>query len=1153
MLYDSNSPSPTLLEGIMKKVNAFGHEPRVLIELDKISYVPGIKSKYDVIDWARKTSLKTYRPNYPEGDKSEEPEEVSTIELGDRFEYIKCAAHKWVDYYKLTEDAYYFVLAIAKHETAFGTLGAGRKSSGSYVLGYGVFDSGIVGGGTYAGIDTQFKFGVKRFNDAMKSRGYLVNSKDDVEYFWKGGDYGNYQWSSDAGLPTGTWASKVWDYYQTIKAEGTGSAFPNKWHCKDSSVSSFNLAVGEEDTKFLAQTSVGVTMTAFPIKGLSLAKGGGARVSSHHQAQPGGRANHKGIDIVMNSPGAINGKTIVAIWDGTVSRSEVSSSFGEVVYIKHPNGYETVYAHMIKGSRKVTLGQKVRAGQTLGLVGSTGRSSGPHLHFEIWKGGRIYGGSNHINPYPVLTGAQKIESGTVVGDTPVPEMDVTTNTKFNKCFGSDGTLSDDFIDKENIKWFPVADIGSKVIGFKGGQVSAGQNSSFSYRHNFSSNGYFEYSYYVNLEPGDFVIISYDGILVQRLTHEDNAKTVTMAAPVHARYIPDSNIPKMNTHILDFHLHSESGKSVFGISCLSVTEVEVVNGVSEVVEDFKGRKTDRWFDIGGFVYEDTFYIDTDIMDWEINTHFDMRSATARITLNNKDGIYSPNYQRTTVFPDNLKESPFSYYEHGAIRHIISEATPIRIYVGYGEQMVRVFTGKIKGEIEENSESRTVSFSCADMYDVLEEKVFHKYLSYPPREDLHGLTENHGSADVTMWVKSAIVRSLATEAGLSGWRVHEEDLKYPDLITEDTYYIDIDRGGKRLVTFDKDTERFVEVDISTIEDVGGYRNPYAEAIDFPVGTRAADAIHQVIGEIMYRTYCDRYGTFRLESIRDLGNNKKWELKDDDNLLVLDSSIDHSRVRNHLMVSGSSNQIEHFFDKDLLIATKGQVRSGGISSSWIDESYGATARGQKEDVANKLFFDMKRQSRTFNVAIKGNPLIDILDGCYVYDRNTSTSGYYLVKGNRLVGNQEGVINFLELTWEDLSFKETEKEKPKPLTLPPSPVEPVPDSFCGSTEEAGEQASTYTYSPSLTGMYYIEWEMFGVEDSIDVYVGTQHIFSSGLVSDGEGGPIGFYYEPSYGELVVAINEGLVLDYKTGWNFTVHCPNQVPDEVKSNSTIINY
>lgn len=90
---------------------------------------------------------------------------------------------------------------------------------------------------------------------------------------------------------------------------------------------------------------------------------------------------HYGLDIASGGKSNI---PIVASADGVVHRSYLSSSYGNVVYIKHKiNGkdYETVYAHM--SNRAVSEGATVRQGQFLGYMGSTGQSTGVHLHFEI--------------------------------------------------------------------------------------------------------------------------------------------------------------------------------------------------------------------------------------------------------------------------------------------------------------------------------------------------------------------------------------------------------------------------------------------------------------------------------------------------------------------------------------------------------------------------------------------------------------------------------------------------------------------------------------------------------------------------------------------------------------------------------------------------
>lgn len=85
---------------------------------------------------------------------------------------------------------------------------------------------------------------------------------------------------------------------------------------------------------------------------------------------------HKGIDINLHK-----GDAVVAAFDGMVRIAHAKGAYGNVVIIRHYNGLETVYAHLSK--IKVKPGQVVLSGQLIGLGGNTGRSSGPHLHFEV--------------------------------------------------------------------------------------------------------------------------------------------------------------------------------------------------------------------------------------------------------------------------------------------------------------------------------------------------------------------------------------------------------------------------------------------------------------------------------------------------------------------------------------------------------------------------------------------------------------------------------------------------------------------------------------------------------------------------------------------------------------------------------------------------
>lgn len=105
-----------------------------------------------------------------------------------------------------------------------------------------------------------------------------------------------------------------------------------------------------------------------------------------------GRARmHQGIDI----RGPL-GTPIYATADGVVSRSEWANGYGNLVEINHGNGMETRYGHL---SRLIAQpNERVKRGQLIGLMGSTGRSTGSHLHYEV----RIAG--NAVNPMPYLQG-----------------------------------------------------------------------------------------------------------------------------------------------------------------------------------------------------------------------------------------------------------------------------------------------------------------------------------------------------------------------------------------------------------------------------------------------------------------------------------------------------------------------------------------------------------------------------------------------------------------------------------------------------------------------------------------------------------------------------------------------------------------------------
>jgi murein DD-endopeptidase MepM/ murein hydrolase activator NlpD len=122
-----------------------------------------------------------------------------------------------------------------------------------------------------------------------------------------------------------------------------------------------------------------------PVDGVRLTSGFGMR---WHPVL-GGRRAHKGIDLA-----GATGTPVHATADGVVGRADWFSSYGLYVSLEHGGNIETRYGHMSR--LNVAAGQQVHKGDIIGYVGTTGRSTGPHLHYEV----RIAGES--VNPIPYM-------------------------------------------------------------------------------------------------------------------------------------------------------------------------------------------------------------------------------------------------------------------------------------------------------------------------------------------------------------------------------------------------------------------------------------------------------------------------------------------------------------------------------------------------------------------------------------------------------------------------------------------------------------------------------------------------------------------------------------------------------------------------------
>jgi Meckel syndrome type 1 protein len=150
----------------------------------------------------------------------------------------------------------------------------------------------------------------------------------------------------------------------------------------------------------------------------------GGTITSHYGEDRGDHI-HSGTDIAVPT-----GTTVRAADCGTVSVSGTESGYGQMVCVRHAGDTTTCYAHL--SERDVSVNEYVRAGQKIGEVGCTGNCTGPHVHFEVRKGGTA------VNPDPYLEGADTVSgqaasmpadgSGGIGGATPKQQAEVFGDT-----------------------------------------------------------------------------------------------------------------------------------------------------------------------------------------------------------------------------------------------------------------------------------------------------------------------------------------------------------------------------------------------------------------------------------------------------------------------------------------------------------------------------------------------------------------------------------------------------------------------------------------------------------------------------------------------------------------------------------------------------
>lgn len=175
-------------------------------------------------------------------------------------------------------------------------------------------------------------------------------------------------WVDERGRPVKTG--------EVLYAELQGRALNRSFYRhtpSDDEVTDYFDPNGESATKFLMKT---------PINGARLSSNFGTR---RHPIS-GYTRLHKGTDFAART-----GTPIYAAGHGVVERASRYGGYGNYVRIRHANGYKTAYAHMSRYGPGVRSGRRVRQGDVIGYVGSTGASTGPHLHYEVLINGR------HVN------------------------------------------------------------------------------------------------------------------------------------------------------------------------------------------------------------------------------------------------------------------------------------------------------------------------------------------------------------------------------------------------------------------------------------------------------------------------------------------------------------------------------------------------------------------------------------------------------------------------------------------------------------------------------------------------------------------------------------------------------------------------------------
>jgi murein DD-endopeptidase MepM/ murein hydrolase activator NlpD len=180
----------------------------------------------------------------------------------------------------------------------------------------------------------------------------------------------------------GDWFEILYEKFEddNSKTRDTGKIIYASMFVNGEEINLYNFKDGNDEEYYnIKGKSITKSLMKTPINGARLSSSFGMR---KHPIL-GYNKMHRGTDFAASS-----GTPIMASGSGTVTRARWCGGGGNCVKIKHNSTYETIYAHMKNFAKGIKEGRKVRQGQIIGYVGSTGMSTGPHLHYEVLVNGK---------------------------------------------------------------------------------------------------------------------------------------------------------------------------------------------------------------------------------------------------------------------------------------------------------------------------------------------------------------------------------------------------------------------------------------------------------------------------------------------------------------------------------------------------------------------------------------------------------------------------------------------------------------------------------------------------------------------------------------------------------------------------------------------